>query len=275
MLRRGGRALVGALLLVAVIQSPAAAAGPPLPNSMAATGDSITRAYNTGFWPFTDNPAGSWSTGTNASVNSHYLRILAKHPPIRGKAYNDARSGALMRDLNGQMARVVSQHVDYVTVLMGGNDVCQPTEAQMTDPGVFEAQFRIAMGTLTSGSPGTYVFVLTIPNVYNLWSVLKNNGVARFIWALGQVCQSMLKNPQSTAQADVDRRARVLARERAYNDSLRNVCAQYARCLFDNYAVFNTAFTTSDVSTRDYFHPSPAGQAKLAAGTWAVGYWGQ
>jgi lysophospholipase L1-like esterase len=272
MLRRGGRALLGALLLVVVIQSPVSAA-PPLPHSMAATGDSITRAYNTGFWPFTDNPAGSWSTGTTASVNSHYLRIRALNPAIQGKAYNDARSGALMRDLNGQMATVVSQHVDYVTVLMGGNDVCQPTEAQMTDAALFESQFKAAMDTLTAGSPGTRVFVLTIPNVYNLWAVLKNNGSARFIWALGQVCQSMLKNPASTAQADVDRRARVLAREQAFNDALKNICGLYTQCRFDNYAVFNTAFTASDVSTRDYFHPSLAGQAKLAAGTWAVGFW--
>jgi lysophospholipase L1-like esterase len=272
MLRRGGRALLGALLLVAIVQSPVAAA-PPLPNSMAATGDSITRAYNTGFWPFTDNPAGSWSTGTTASVNSHYLRLRALNPAIQGKAYNDARSGALMRDLNGQMGTVVSQHVQYVTVLMGGNDVCQPTEGQMTDPALFEAQFKAAMDTVTGGSPAAGIFVLSIPNVYNLWAVLKNNGTARFIWSLGQVCQAMLKNPLSTAQADVDRRARVLAREQAYNDSLKNVCALYAQCLFDNYAVFNTAFVASDVSTRDYFHPSLAGQAKLAAGTWAVGFW--
>lgn len=37
-------------------------------------------------------------------------------------------------------------------------------------------------------------------------------------------------------------------------------------------AVFNTAFTASDVSG-DYFHPSTAGQAKLAAVSWAAGYW--
>jgi len=274
MLRRGRRALAGALLLVVVLQSPAAAAGPPLPSSMAATGDSITRAYNTGFWPFTDNPAGSWSTGTTTSVNSHYLRILAKHRAIRGKAYNDARSGALMRDLNGQMSTVVGQHVDYVTVLMGGNDVCQPTVGQMTQTADFKAQFSQAMATLTSGSLGTAVFVLSIPNVYNLWSVLKNNASARFIWALGQVCQAMLANPLSTAQADVDRRAAVLQRETDFNAALAEVCSAYSQCLFDGNAVFNTVFTTSDVSTRDYFHPSLAGQTKLAAGTWAVGYWG-
>ena len=85
----------------------------------------------------------------------------ALNPAIQGKAYNDARSGALMRDLNGQMATVVAQRVDYVTVLMGGNDVCQPTEAQMTDAVLFESQFKAAMDTLTAGSPGTRVSWVT------------------------------------------------------------------------------------------------------------------
>jgi PKD repeat protein len=40
---------------------------------------------------------------------------------------------------------------------------------------------------------------------------------------------------------------------------------------FDNNAVFNTKFTKSDVSG-DYFHPSVAGQAKLASVSWAAGY---
>ena len=34
--------------------------------------------------------------------------------------------------------------------------------------------------------------------------------------------------------------------------------------------MFDTAFVRSDVTTRDYFHPSVSGQAKLAALTWAA-----
>ncbi len=37
------------------------------------------------------------------------------------------------------------------------------------------------------------------------------------------------------------------------------------RCHFDGYAIFETPFQTGDVNTRDYFHLSLAGQAKLAA----------
>src|SRR5947208_15786192 len=102
MFRHRRRAFAGALFLVLVFQSPAFAAT-GLPNSIAATGDSITRAYNSVFWPFTDNPGGSWSSGTTSSVNSHYLRLLARHAAIRGMPSNDVTSGALMPGRNEQI----------------------------------------------------------------------------------------------------------------------------------------------------------------------------
>jgi PKD repeat protein len=81
----------------------------------------------------------------------------------------------------------------------------------------------------------------------------------------------LLANPTSTAQVDVERRARVAARNEAFNHVLADVCAATPRCLWDGGAAFNTVFEASDVSG-DYFHPSVAGQAKLAAVSWANGY---
>jgi lysophospholipase L1-like esterase len=261
--------LVGALLLGA---SGASAAS--YPSSMASTGDSITRAYNTGFFPFIDNPSASWSTGTNSTVVSHYTRLRALNPGIAGHAFNDAKGGSRMADLNGQLTTVAGRHVDYVTILMGGNDICQRSEAQMTSVADFKTQFKQAMATITSLSSATKVFVVSIPNVHKLWSTLKDNGLARFVWALFRVCQAMLANPLSMAPADAERRARVLEREIAYNRVLRNVCAAYVQCRFDGNVVFNTDFTASDISSRDFFHPSPAGQKKLADVSWSAGYWG-
>jgi hypothetical protein len=43
---------------------------------------------------------------------------------------------------------------------------------------------------------------------------------------------------------------------------------------FDQKVAFNTQFSASDVSTRDYFHPSIAAEAKLSAVSWNYGYWG-
>src|ERR1019366_2191965 len=78
-------------LVTAFAGSGGVSAAVAFPNSIASTGDSITRAYNTGS-PFADNPASSWSTGTTAAVNSHYLRILAKNSGISGHAFNDAKN---------------------------------------------------------------------------------------------------------------------------------------------------------------------------------------
>ena len=66
----------------------------------------------------------------------------------------------------------------------------------------------------------------------------------------------------------------VLAREQAFNQVLADVCSQYALCRFDDRAVFNYQFTTGQVSTLDYFHPSLSGQATLAAITWQRSWWG-
>ena len=113
--------LVAAALLIGLV--PIVAAAPPLPASIAAVGDSITQAASSGGSLGTDYPQNSWSTGTNATVNSHYLRLLALNSAISGRNYNRSVSGAKMADLNGQMQNVVALQPDYLTVLIGGNDL--------------------------------------------------------------------------------------------------------------------------------------------------------
>lgn len=268
------RLLVVALLIVlAAGFMTADASALTYPNSMASTGDSITRAFNTGSLGFYDAPWNSWSTGTTSTVNSMYRRFLAVNPAIYGRNYNDARSGAKMVDLNGQMQKAVSQRVDYVTVLMGANDACTSSESTMTSVATFRSQFQQAMTTLTTGSPNTRVYVLSIPNIYQLWDVLHNNTSAILTWEAADICQSMLANPWSTSSTDMARRQRVRQRVVDFNTVLAEVCAQYPQCRFDNNAVFNFRFSASDVSSRDYFHPSLSGQTRLASVAWsASGY---
>ena len=70
----------------------------------------------------------------------------------------------------------------------------------------------------------------------------------------------------------VERRKRVIQREKDFNAILRSTCEAYVRCRSDADAVFGTSFTTGDISPRDYFHPSLVGQKRLAAVTWTA--WG-
>lgn len=267
------RAVFTSLLLAIAVMLPSAAGAVSYPSSMASTGDSITRAFNTSWFPYIDNPSASWSTGTSTSVNSHYTRLLQLNPAIKSHNLNDAKSGAKMVNLAGQMQTAVGQNVQYVTALMGGNDLCTSSVDTMTSVDTFRTQFTAAMNVITGGLHGAKVYVVSIPNVYHLWELFKDNSSARITWAAFSVCQSLLANPLSTATADVARRAAVRKRNIDFNTVLHDVCALYVKCLFDGNAVFNTVFVASNVSTRDYFHPTVAGQAKLASVTWAAGYW--
>jgi lysophospholipase L1-like esterase len=242
------------------------------PNSIASLGDSITRAFDADPSMFGEQLENSWSTGTSPSVNSIYSRLLAVYPPISGNRFNDAVSGAKMVDLNGQASNAVGQGASLVLVLMGGNDVCTPSEGTMTPVATFQTQFQQAMQTLSRGLPDARIAVGSVPDVYNLWSILHDNANAQNVWQGFNICQSLLANPTSMAPADVQRRADVRQRNMDFNTVLHDVCAQYAHCRFDNYVGFNTAFTTDDVSTLDYFHPSLAGQAHIASLAWANFY---
>ena len=187
-----------------------AAADPAItgyPNSMDSLGDSISRGFDADPTMFGEQPANVWSTGTSPTVNSVYSRLLAVHPAISGHAFNDAVSGAKMVGLNGQAANAVANHPDMVLILMGGNDVCTSSEATMTTAADYQTQFSQAMQTLTTGLPNARIGVISIPDVYNLWAILHDNPIAVSVWTTYSICQSLLANPTSMAQVDVDRRA--------------------------------------------------------------------
>jgi lysophospholipase L1-like esterase len=268
--------LRGALFVIALSLAALLGAGARLtsgspaitgyPNSIAATGDSITQAFDSS--SYGANPEFSWATGTDSSVNSVYSRLLALNPGISGHRFNDSVSGAKMVDLNGQVTNAVSQGAQLAAILMGANDVCASSVAAMTPVSTFRSQFAQAMATLSGGLPDARIAVGSVPDIYNLWSILKDNAMARSTWSGFGICQALLANPLSTDQADVDRRASVRQRNIDFNTQLAEVCAQYIHCRFDNNAGFDATFTTDDVSTLDYFHPSVAGQAFAASVAW-------
>lgn len=259
------RWVAAVLAAVPVVVNPLAAhADDALPNSLAATGDSITRAFDVDWCcVLSDSPQYSWSTGDDRAVYSLYLHLLDANPSIRGNNFNLARTGAKMVDLDGQLTAAATRHPRWVTALMGANDVCTPTRDGMTPTDVFEAQFTQAITRFTQAEPNAVVFVLSIPNVYQLWAVLHDDWLAQLSWGLFSICQSML----SSSNSEADRQA-VLAHERADNDALARVCARFRQCIWDQETIFNFEFSSPDVSTVDYFHPSLTGQTRLAEVFW-------
>ncbi len=266
----------GTLTLICLVGAGPAAraeasARPPLPSTMAAIGDSITQAVDD-CCSLGSHPQDSWSTGDGYPANgiqSHYARILAMNPSIAGRAYNESVPGAKVADTETQAQMAVAMGAQYVTILIGANDVCTGTIASMTPTSTFQAAFQTTMSTLESGLPtGSHVFVSSIPDVYQLWSVLHTNPTAAAVWSLAHICQSLLSSANTEAQ-----RQQVLAQVEADNAVLGQVCGQYANCRWDGGATFNYRFSPSDISTLDYFHPSQSGQGVLAGLTWATSWW--
>jgi lysophospholipase L1-like esterase len=264
-------AFAAALCLVVAGAAPAEADAPP--SSMAALGDSITRGYNACGW-FVDCTSRSFSTGTNGTVNSQYLRILARNPAISGRAYNDARSGATSSALAGQAATAVSQQVEYVTVLIGANDACTASEAGMTSVATYRSRIDSALRTIQTSLPNAKVALISVPDVYRLWQVGRTDVRALAAWSAYGICQSMLYRAWSPSATDNARRLRVRQRVIDYNTVLAAECAEYGpKCDFDDHAVFGYRFTLSQLSAWDFFHPSTSGQAELARVTYAAVSW--
>src|SRR6476469_7585194 len=211
---------ISLLALVCIAASSTAAApakvGPP--SRITALGDSIKRGFNSqgpGCVILSDCTSNSWSTGSNAAVNSYLRRVQAINPSAvasNGGTGNNAVTGAKVADLNGQALNAVATNPDLVLILIGANDVCTSSEGAMTSVADFRTRFQTAMDTLSSNLPNARIQVSSIPNIYNLWNVVKGNFLATTTWGLHGICQSMLANPTSNATADVQRRARVQQR---------------------------------------------------------------
>jgi hypothetical protein len=262
--------LLAAGMIVGLLAPASAAAAPALPNSMAALGDSITRAYDV-CCSYRDHPRQSWSTGGAwyDGISSHYERIKRRNSAIAGHGHNDAVTGAKMSAANGQASAAAAQHVAYVTILLGANDLCTSSPSTMTSTDNFKGQFSQAMATLKQQLPHARIFVSSLPDIYQLWKVLHTNRVARTVWATANICPSMLGATKTEAQ-----RQQVVARELAFNQILADTCHEYgANCRWDGGATYNYKFSASQVSVLDFFHPDLDGQAALARVTWAASWW--
>jgi lysophospholipase L1-like esterase len=254
-----------------------------------------------------------WSTGYNgsdsvysfnerfeASAAADYYENNASRDPL----FNHAQSGAVMADFAAQAldivstsAMTVSGSAEMVTVFLGNNDVCASSMSAMTDPALFEVQYRAGLDVLASSSAtrSAQIHVSGLPAIYWLWNAKYSNFVCRvFVWPFVP-CENLLDNPSndcesSDSRQDPDtvypgdgsncRRRKALHAiiRDTYNPILRDVLEEYrtsGQLSNARYTdIYDTRFDSVHVNGGDCFHPSTAGHALLANTEWCRTHWG-
>jgi len=259
--------------------------GQAKPIRLFSTGDSITRAFDADLPA--DNVYLSWVNGYHGfwenllglpDIKSHNERITANFGSNGRTNDMGAVNGARVDDLATQAAGAAGKDVTYATVMLGGNDVCRDTIADLPTDAEFEANFRAGMATLLANlNPGATVQVVGIPNIKRLYDIGKDKialGIVdcQTLWqatAIGFPCGSML-SPDNTE----DDRLFVQSRNVAYNAILQRVTDELdaANPQFITFAdAYAYDFAESDISNIDCFHPSWRGQEALSREIWNVG----
>jgi hypothetical protein len=180
-------------------------------------------------------------------------------------------------------------------VLLGGNDICNRdcvNPADCGNPVYTDTQWRDAvragLDPLVAGLPlGSTIYLVGVPRVQDLRDVglTKDDVNCNTTWNTFGICSIITNGGTLNGESYATRKAGVAERQKRYNEILRDEAAAYnanttgqnprgievAADYVDEAtpSVGTTTFLNTEINSGDCFHPSKAGQDKLAFGAWA------
>jgi len=267
------------------------------PTKLSNIGDSISQGFGANSVPG-DHPDLSFAQGTSGEVGSLFLRFQALDPSLTQQP--ESVSGAELvgggDSFAAQASRVCAQAVkpDHVTVMLGGNDVCNRDSSDTADAtanmyslDTWLNGLRAGLDQLAACLPaGATVHVLSVPRVDFLYEAGHDKSFWCFdiIWPVAGICRIV------TAEDDPARRAQIGARIDEYNEATTAELAAYdtnangrnpagLHILGDwegsiddggeNTSIGAFVFGEGDINGVDCFHPNTGGQSKLACVAWS------
>ena len=216
-------------------------------------------------------PANSWATGTNASVNSIYERMLAAQPEIEGHVANTAEGGATADQLTVQASDALRQvpAPQLAIIETIDNDIrCDGTDADHVAE--FGDSVRSALRTIAEASPQTQVLMVSpqgspARELKLMAPLIATNPDVRAIYSGPAPC-GMIDDNGRVVPANV---AALTAIIQAYAAEESHVCAEFPTCQTDGGANKSFKHEPSVVAT-DFNHLNTRGLAEEAALEWPV-----
>lgn len=230
-------------------------------------------------------PSLSWATGLDDQnrVISHARRLRYLNPRL--KIYNAAVSGAEsdlvdsseVYKLNKWSRKTFKkEYPDYVTLLIGPNDVCAKMSERMTSDSDFYNRVNDAIRKIVDGNPNSKVLISAIPNIAALRDIAKdapafNNpgmNTCLKVWKKIAFCENVQLN---------DDRREEFEKVEAFNKILKDIAfEQNQRVGGDRVrlseSIYRYRFTPDDLAL-DCFHPNYMAQNLLADLTFEESWW--
>lgn len=234
------------------------------PFNVVSMGDSITTGFNSR-WPYDfGNGRYSWATGFSTSIASHLNRL---HGTVDRQIefQNVAKAGTISIELAEQLQAITFQRVDYLTLLVGSNDVCDWQADHRRNLQSFKRNISYILDLLIKKHQQIKITLSAIPDMHHLYTIGQKK--CHLKWNLLNVCSRLLHSKRSPEERQLFNRQVIDA-----NLALQELATTYHRHVRFVAEVFDFKFATKHTSGLDCFHPSVQGQSELARITWGNGW---
>lgn len=216
----------------------------------AVLGDSVSTGFNSEKkW---NNLENSWASGT--AIDSHFSRLHKKFPNKKISVINLAIPGVDTSDIERQAKVAARIHLDYVTILIGSNDLCRGFH----DVDIYEQRIRSAIKIITNRSPKVKILISSIPNIPEVRHVAKDLSCDRTWSKVMMMCDV----------SDEDKFYDVWWR---MNTILDIISRSNDNVIFSD-SLMMREIKKDSISKIDCFHPNLKAQKEIAEMTWNDGW---
>jgi hypothetical protein len=247
--------------------SQASATGTPYqgyPDSIAAIGHSaITGEGTQSGGSESEWKANSWATGTNAQVNSVYLRLRQVNPVVEGHVHNLGQGGANLAALTGQARQLVQIEPQPQLVIIATQDADSTCPTSDEELATYKEGLKSLLDMLAAQMPSSRFFITpgisTPSNDAAIYSAEE-----RAFFGGTDAC-AFLDPKGRLVPAKLHRLEAALA---AYRSQVVAVCTKANRCATDQSGA-GWRLRRSDLSD-DLNHLNLAGQRRWAEHQWML-----
>lgn len=227
----------------------------------------------------------SWASGDDpmSFVYSHFERLQRYVPEL--EAWNLAVAAARAEELEEQLDRLFEIQseegviFDYITLLIGGNDLRQEQVSEMTPPMEFIGNLEVNLRRLLDQEPDRRVLLVGLPPMHEVFERTKHIESVRF-FGRAQTCAQVRKRvygnlPQFDSEhEDYQASLKIVELyERGLQSLVDRLQLDYPKADLKLVQNYQTTQLPKKALSVDCFHPSEWGQAELAETTWFKGFW--